>query len=614
MSTTDLLSGPLAQAIGLALLHALWQGAIVAGALAAVLALMSRRSAALRYAVACGALTLIFVLAVATAWRSYTPKRETIVAPQAMMAVPADDAVLIAASDTPRTWIHRWLAAVAATRAHIPQIVFAWLAGVLILTLRLAWSWSRALSLAHRDAVAADPFWQRVAMRLSDALGMRTAVRLVVSSAVEVPSVVGWLKPVILLPISSFSGLTTEQLEMVLAHELAHIRRHDFLVNALQSVVETLLFYHPAVWWLSHQIRVERENCADDLAISVSGDAIQYARALAQLEELRAPAPALAANGGSLIERVRRLVGSRSDRSLFATGWTAAAAMASFVLLLALTTAPMLAERRAQPAPPQPPHASVDVKAPQTPPPPPAVEDQEQTDETPEPDIEPPDVEPELVPVAMPTIAITPMPAIAPIAMAAPAITPMPDDEDETPSSTPPGKLSIDDLIALRVSGVTPEYVNEIRAVFGDSIRIRDISAMRMQGVSADYVRQMRNLFGEKLSSREIVNLRVQGISPDEVAKYRGMFSEPLGAREVVSLKVMGVTSDYLREMRAAGVELKTSRDATSLRALNVTPAFVKALADAGYPNLSVRDLRRLASNGINADFVREMQKYHTNK
>ncbi|HEY3055967.1 MAG TPA: M56 family metallopeptidase [Thermoanaerobaculia bacterium] len=606
MSTTDLLSGPLAQAIGLALLHALWQGAIVAGALAAVLALMSRRSAALRYAVACAALALVFVLAVATAWRSYTPRPAAMIAPQMMMPVATDDAVLIAASDTPRTWNDRWLEGLAAIRTHIPQIVVVWLAGVLILTLRLALSWSRARALAHRDAVAADPSWQRVATRLSDAFGLRAAVRLVVSNAVEVPSVVGWLKPVVLLPISSFSGLTTEQLEMVLAHELAHIRRHDFLVNALQSVIETLLFYHPAVWWLSHQIRIERENCCDDLAVSVCGDAIQYARALAQLEELRAPALAIAANGGSLIERVRRLVVSRSERSLFSTGWTAAAAMASFVLLLALTTAPMLAERRAQPAP-KPARAQVDVKAPQTPPPPPAVEPQDESDDTEPP--EPMDVDVNVEPMIAPPA----MPAIAPMAMAT-AITPMPDDEDQTPSATPPGKLSIDDLIALRVSGVTPEYTSEMRAVFGDSLRIRDIASMKMQGVSADYVRQMRNLFGEKLSARDIVSLRVQGLTPDEVSKYRTMFSEPLGTREVVSLKVMGVTSDYLREMRAAGVNLKTAHDATSLRAVGVTPAFVKQLADAGYPNLSVRDLRRLASNGINADFVREMQKYHTNK
>src|SRR5689334_9003980 len=305
MTTSDLLGGPLGEAIGLALLHALWQGAIVAGALAAILALLSRRSAALRYGISCAALALVFGMAVYTGIHVYTPRVAESVAPGSVSAAPAmpavDDTVFIAASTSPLSWHDNWLTAVALLRAYIPQIVVLWFLGVLVLTLRLAASWTRTRALANRGAVDADETWQRVAARLSEAIGLRRAVRLVISGGVDVPSVVGWLKPAILLPVSSLSGLTAEQLEMVLAHELAHIRRHDFLINAMQSVIETLLFYHPAVWYLSRQIRIERENCCDDLAVSVCGDAILYARALAQLEELRAtPLLAVAATGGSL--------------------------------------------------------------------------------------------------------------------------------------------------------------------------------------------------------------------------------------------------------------------------------------------------------------------------
>jgi hypothetical protein len=114
-----------------------------------------------------------------------------------------------------------------------------------------------------------------------------------------------------LLPASALAGLAPEQLEAIFAHELAHVRRHDYLVNLLQTAVETLLFYHPAVWWLSNRIRVERENCCDDLAVALCGDPIAYARALADLEELRGGQGrlAMAANGGSLVGRIRRLVG-----------------------------------------------------------------------------------------------------------------------------------------------------------------------------------------------------------------------------------------------------------------------------------------------------------------
>jgi uncharacterized protein (TIGR03435 family) len=134
---------------------------------------------------------------------------------------------------------------------------------------------------------------------------------LLVSALVQVPTVVGWLRPVVLVPVGALGGLPAAHLEALLLHELAHIRRHDYLINILQSVAESLLFYHPAVWWVSGHIRAEREQCCDDVAVSISGDAITYARALAQLESYR-PAhlsAAIAANGGSLANRIARLLG-----------------------------------------------------------------------------------------------------------------------------------------------------------------------------------------------------------------------------------------------------------------------------------------------------------------
>ncbi len=141
---------------------------------------------------------------------------------------------------------------------------------------------------------------------MAERLRVTRQVKLVESALVEVPAVIGWLRPVILLPASAMTGLTTEQLEAL----LAHVRRHDYLINLLQTVVETLLFYHPAVWWVSHRIRVEREHCCDDLAAGVCGDRLSYAQALVAMEELRAPKIGLAmsSSGGSLLTRVARLI------------------------------------------------------------------------------------------------------------------------------------------------------------------------------------------------------------------------------------------------------------------------------------------------------------------
>jgi TonB family protein len=130
------------------------------------------------------------------------------------------------------------------------------------------------------------------------------------STRVVVPTVVGWLKPVILLPAAVIARLPNDQLEMVIAHELGHIRRYDYLFNLLQLLIETLFFYHPAIRWMSGQVRQEREHCCDDLVLAHCDKPVLYARALANLEVLREPLPAvaLAATGGDLVYRVRRIV------------------------------------------------------------------------------------------------------------------------------------------------------------------------------------------------------------------------------------------------------------------------------------------------------------------
>jgi uncharacterized protein (TIGR03435 family) len=143
---------------------------------------------------------------------------------------------------------------------------------------------------------------------------------------VSTPTVIGWLRPVVLLPAAALASLTVAQVEAILAHELAHIRRHDFFVNLLQTVAETLLFYHPAVWWISTRIRIEREHSCDDIAVDVCGDAGEYAAALTELASwtvMHAPL-AMAATRGPLITRIRRLLGvpdhddKPSRRTLFA--------------------------------------------------------------------------------------------------------------------------------------------------------------------------------------------------------------------------------------------------------------------------------------------------------
>ena len=318
----QLLQEPVAQAIGWALLHFVWQGALVAALAAAALALLRRSAADVRYTVAAIALAVMGTLPMVTAVQTYNAAsvepRAVAVDSQVALEVatsrspaafaPAEMSDAEGASDPTSLW--STIAGLRNVEPWIPALVVSWFVGVAVLTLRLftGWIWVQRMK-SHGASIAGRELQLAVA-RLSKRLHIYRPVRLLESARVDVPTVIGWLKPVILLPVSALAGLSQAQVEAILAHELAHIRRHDYLVNLLQALLETLLFYHPAVWWLSGRIRAERENCCDDLAVSLCGDPVAYARALADLEELRGSSPhlAMAATGGHLLTRVRRLL------------------------------------------------------------------------------------------------------------------------------------------------------------------------------------------------------------------------------------------------------------------------------------------------------------------
>jgi beta-lactamase regulating signal transducer with metallopeptidase domain len=214
----------------------------------------------------------------------------------------------------------------------LPWVVALWAAGVAFFSLRLVAGWQTVRGLHGADGRGTDERWIERFSRLQARLGVSYPVRLVFSTSAKAPMVIGWLKPAVLVPAGLVVGLSISQLEAILAHELIHIRRHDYLINLLQNVVETLFFYHPAVAWVSARIRVEREHCCDDAASLTCGGTLDYARALAALAELRrAPALGVAANGGSLVERIRRLV----EAAIVPTHRGASTALPTLFLLLA---------------------------------------------------------------------------------------------------------------------------------------------------------------------------------------------------------------------------------------------------------------------------------------
>jgi beta-lactamase regulating signal transducer with metallopeptidase domain len=353
---------PLTEIIGWTLVHFLWQGLLIAGLVAILLACLRRASSITRYLLACGGLTLMALAPMVTAsWltvamqearepqtakaidHSFAMNRSQGEIPRIPLAPVTDDLALNkpaiaspknADSKTPDS---AGIAVRETLRNSFPYFVVFWTVGVLLLSLRLLGGLWRVQQWRRRGIAIKTAELKEMTTRLAAVMGLNRKFELLESAQAVVPAVIGWLKPVVIVPTSLISGLSPAELESLLAHELAHIRRHDYLVNLLQTVIETVLFYHPAVWWLSRVIRCERENCCDDLAVTACGNRIVFALALAKMEELRCGDPrlALSAQGGSLLGRVQRLLApSAANR---AEVWWPAGALGLGAITLAMS-------------------------------------------------------------------------------------------------------------------------------------------------------------------------------------------------------------------------------------------------------------------------------------
>lgn len=328
--------------LGWTLLHFLWQGAVLGVLFGVSLAVATNASAQARYRVALFFMSLLALAPVATfIWLSPRDVGATGIAAD---AIPATTAVIsIAISETAADWqslIHPWL----------PWTVLIWAAGVSFMTGRLVLEWRNVYQLTRIDVAPLTAAWEQRVRRMATTLGVHCAVRAMQSARVHVPMVVGWLKPVILVPVSAITGLTTWQLQLILMHELAHVRRYDHLVNLLQVVVETLLFYHPVVRWVSRVLREEREHCCDDLVVAHSGDALGYARALTELAGVQSLSlqTSVASDGGQLLTRIRRLIGARKPQRV-AAHWSIGIMLAMVAVSISGLLQPLGSSPREQP-------------------------------------------------------------------------------------------------------------------------------------------------------------------------------------------------------------------------------------------------------------------------
>jgi D-alanyl-D-alanine endopeptidase (penicillin-binding protein 7) len=329
------MSGPaLIGALGWTLVHFVWQGALLGCIVAVLLTLLRNARPETRYALACAGLLLCL------AW----PAVDLALLLQAGTGAagnrlfPGSAGMAVAGPDA--GGLLSWLG------QNLGWIVALWAACAGALGLRMAagllWI-GRAARLQ-----ACDPAWQERLSRLAERCGLGRDLRLRVVDGLASPITAGWWRPVVLVPASLIAGMPPQLLEALLAHELGHVRRHDYLINLLQNVIETLLFYHPAVWWLSRRIRAEREQIADDFASRQLGEPRRLALALSELEKLQFSSHHLAqaANGGDLMARIRRLL--RPD--VQALNWKAAIPVLGLAVVCAASAHAPSGQRAAAPA------------------------------------------------------------------------------------------------------------------------------------------------------------------------------------------------------------------------------------------------------------------------
>src|SRR5208282_1992327 len=595
--------------LGWALVHFLWQGLPLAALLSAAMAMC--RSAAARYALGVGALVLMLAAPVVTfgiLWYGRADANSSLAPSISLSALPRILAQRSAASTL----------ASAIAAPHSPAradallwFVELWFAGVIILSLRTAGGVLLIERMRRKDAKPVSAKLHDLCVAVQQQLGLARAIRYCESRLLDAPAVIGWFRPAVLVPLTALTGLSDEQLQAVIAHELAHIRRLDNFVNLFQIVVETLLFYHPAVWWVSKRIRAERENCCDDAAISVCSDAVEYARALALMAEWRsAPALAMAANRGPLAARVARLVGVGRGRN----GVRSAGIAASFVCLAgavlaanafvgvahtafasalpahaynfnqpvnsssqqvatsaasSVATASRAAASTARDAV----HASAESMASS------ARETVHANAET-------------MASSARKMVHASAQSMVHSLVTAVASV--MTPEQDQSPAATQTqtpktsyieamkaagfDNLTADQLIGLKVQGVTPEYVKALHDL-GLKPDVDELIGMKVQGVTPEYVRDMRQ-FGVDPNADELIGMKVQGVTPDYIKAMRaaGVNVTP---DTVIGMKVQGITPEYVEQMHQLGIESKGD-ELIGMKAQGVTPEYIKEMRAAG--------------------------------
>lgn len=337
----ELIPQNIINAIGWTIFHSLWQGVIISFVLAAVLLISNHRSADFRYKLSAGALALLVFSAIVTFTKVYQPENETGSLAASSIITIIDDtsakeiAEKIQSSDSLKSFAYQFENYFS---SNIPLVVTLWLAGILFFIFKFIGGLIYVERLKTRRIYELQPEWLEKFAGLKKKALIKSSVKIFESALTKMPVAIGYIKPVILLPLGMISGLPQNQVEAIIVHELAHIKRYDFLVNVLQTLAETIMFYHPAIWWISSVIRSERENCCDDITIELCGDTLTYSKALFNIQQINSGNAGLAlaaiGNESQLFRRIKRMNSNNKKRLSYGIKFAAL-----FLLILVIAAA-----------------------------------------------------------------------------------------------------------------------------------------------------------------------------------------------------------------------------------------------------------------------------------
>lgn len=627
------------EALGWTLIHFCWQAAAIALVYKLADLAIPRNRTQARYVLALVALLGMLSASIVTlAYQEAIHRQAAIATHSASAATPTVQIIprplaVMEMPSAPRQTVQFFASDV------MPYLDAFWLIGVFCLTLRTIGGWWLIRKLRHSSLQKASHTLRIGLDRIRLQMGIPRFVDLRLSSRIASPLTVGVIRPLILLPITALTSLSPEQLEVVLAHELAHIRRADYFWNILQTMIETLFFFHPAVWWISRRLREQRELCCDDIAVQTCQDPAVYAAALLRLEEERKMhlhlAMALDGNQSrvSLRARILRILGDPEEQPRDFKPLSLAAMVAALVLFVcplpqvfaSFKTAPKVSAsivhavqratqaKRVHPAPkaavvPAPASRPESVAAPAPAPKPVA---------TPSPDIDVSDTEDgQSADVSSPSHNkadyIDQMKAAGYdvdldkyVAMKVQGITPA---YAEAMAKAGIGKPTADNLIAMKVQDITPDYISRMRAAGYDTDLDKYI-AMRIQGVTTEYADAMAKAGFGKPSVDDLIAMKIQGVTPDYASNLRADGIEASSFHDLITYRIFNVSPEFVAGMKSAGFNSIPPKKLVELRVQGVTPEMAKAIKQQ-FPEATVDDLVQFRIFHIDADFIASAKRH----